>query len=330
MPRVLYLVQEYPQVSETYIRTEIARVKRRYDVSIVSFGRADLPYPDHEPYELLKERNAQALTELARRHRPDIVHGHYLSMVPALGFVAREAGTHFTVRSHSFDVLSKRFVDNPNVVRAINDATCRGVLCFPFAADTLIRAGIHAGKVHPCWPVADIAKFRNRAPNGDDIMNVGATLPKKAMNLFVDLAAMAATMRFNLYMLGYGSSDIEAHARATGSPVNIMKPRHPDAMPAEYKRHRWMVYTASKAINNVGWPLSVAEAQASGVGVLVQNIRPDLADYVGSGGYVFDTLDEARRIISGPFPEEKREAAFAHAEKSDIDQHIGQLFDLWS
>ena len=101
-------------------------------------------------------------------------------------------------------------------------------------------------------------------------------------------------------------------------------------MPTEYKKHRWMVYTASKDFNTVGWPLSLAEAQASGVGVLMQNIRPDLKDYVGPGGYVFDTVEDAYRIITQPFPEEKREQGFLQAEKSDVDSHIGLLFQLWS
>jgi len=29
-------------------------------------------------------------------------------------------------------------------------------------------------------------------------------------------------------------------------------------MPAEYKRHRWLVYTASAKRNSVGWPYYVA------------------------------------------------------------------------
>ena len=34
MRRVLFFVREYPQISDTYIRTEIDRVRRRFAVSV--------------------------------------------------------------------------------------------------------------------------------------------------------------------------------------------------------------------------------------------------------------------------------------------------------
>src|SRR5262249_13577808 len=157
----------------------------------------------------------------------------------------------------------------------------------------------------------------------------GVNLPKKEMNLFVDLAKQVPTAKFNLYVMGYEEKNISAYAQRTGSPVVVVPPVQPSDMPAEYKKHRWLIYTASNQLGTVGWPMAVAEAQASGVGALVQSIRPDLAEYVGPGGYVFDTIDDARRIISQPFPEEKREAGFLHAEKSDIDGHIRLLYQLW-
>jgi hypothetical protein len=330
MRRVLYLVQEYPQISETYIKTEIDRVKRNYTISILTMGAANLPYCDHEPFEVLQRVDAPTLSAAVHKYRPDIIHGHYYHLAPALAFLAKQAGTYFTVRTHSFDVLDFGSLFKANVIAAVKDAVCRGVLCFPFVADRLINVGVPAAKVVPCWPVVDVAKFRDHGPNGPDVMNVGAALPKKEMKLFVDLAKELPTAKFNLYMMGYQTAEIVNYAQATGSPVAVVPPVQPSDMPAEYKKHRWLVYTASKQLGTVGWPLSIAEAQASGVGALVQNIRPDLAEYVGPGGYVFDTIEDARRIISQPFPEEKREAGFLHAEKSDIDKHIALLYQLWS
>lgn len=331
MRRVLYFVREYPQISQTYIKAEIDRVKRRgFAVTVVAIQPADINYSGHEPFEVLKNVSVAGLEDLVRRTRPDIIHTHDFKFVRASLMLARIAGTFFTVRTHSFDVLNQRNLEDPLSVSAVNDPGCRGALCFPFAADRLVKAGVSAAKLTPCWPVVDLARFRNRGPNGPDIMNVGAVLPKKAMHVFADLAKTMPETGFNLYMLGYHAAEIEAYARSTGSPMHIVPPVHPDDMPAEYKKHRWMVYTASKEIGEVGWPLSVAEAQASGVGVLLQNIRPDVAEYVGAGGYVFDTIEDARRIISQPFPEDRRQASFEHAEKSDIDKHIELLFQLWS
>ena len=329
MKRVLYLVEEYPQISETYIKTEIEQVKQRYEVSVACTRPANLPYENHVPYEILRNMSRESLADLVKRHKPDIVHGHYFHMSPMLLALAQEAGTFFTVRTHSFDLLLPQLVNRQNSMHAVNDPRCRGALCFPYGKEIMIRVGVDASKIHPCWPVANIKLFRNRDPNGPDVMNVGAALPKKDMNSFADLARLNPDVRWDLYMLGYNAESIHDYALTTGSPMNVIPPHQPEDMPAEYKKHRWLVYTASRKINTVGWPLAVAEAQASGVGVMIQNIRPDLKEYVGPGGYVFDTAEDVRRIISQPFPEEKREASFAHAEKSDIAKHINLLFDLW-
>lgn len=329
MKRVLFLLQEYPQISQTYIHTEIEQIKKKYEVSIVATKNADLEYQRHLPYEILRRITPESLTDVVRRHRPDIIHGPYLHLTPYFRYLAHAAGTYYTVRSHSYDVLTPHTLQRKDVIDAVNDPVCRGVLCFPFITDTLIRAGIPAKKLIPCWPVADIGKFRNREPNGPDVMNVGATLPKKGMKGFADIAKAVPEMIFNLYAMGYIAPEVEDYARSIGSPMNVMPPVQPEDMPPEYKKHRWLVYTASKKVGTVGWPLAAAEAMASGVGVLIQNIRPDIKEFVGEAGYVFDTPADVRRIVMQPFPDEKREAGFALAEKSDIGKHINMLFDLW-
>ena len=329
MPRVLYLVQEYPQISQTYIHVEVERVKRRYDVSIAATKHADLAYERHLPYEILKDITPASLTDLVRRHRPDIIHGPYLHLTPVLRFLAHAARTYYTVRTHSYDVLTTHTLRRKEVIEAVNDPVCRGVLCFPFVVDTLIEAGVPADKLVPCWPVADIEKFRDRGPNSPGVMNVGATLPKKGMKIFADIAKAMPEIKFDLYAMGYLAPEVESYALSIGSPMHVMPALQPEDMPPEYKKHQWLVYTASKKVGTVGWPLAAAEAMASGVGVLIQNIRPDLKEYVGPAGYLFDSVEDVQRIITRPFPEEKREAGFIHAEKSNIDNHIGLLFDLW-
>ena len=47
------------------------------------------------------------------------------------------------------------------------------------------------------------------------------------------------------------------------APVHFHQTIHPDAMPAIYKEHQWMVYTGDFHLKTVGWPMAVAEAQAA-------------------------------------------------------------------
>jgi glycosyltransferase involved in cell wall biosynthesis len=100
-------------------------------------------------------------------------------------------------------------------------------------------------------------------------------------------------------------------------------------MPAEYKRHAWLVYTACPKINRVGWPLSVGEAMAAGVGVCVPAIRADIRDYVGDAGIVYDDVREIAEIVKGPVPQELRERGFERARQFDLRKTVRALEAQW-
>jgi hypothetical protein len=60
------------------------------------------------------------------------------------------------------------------------------------------------------------------------------------------------------------------------------------------------------------------------------NLGSDLKEYVGPGGFLFDSIAQARDIVSKPFPDDLRQASFEHARKSDIEVHRSVLTDLWA
>ncbi|MDX3458201.1 glycosyltransferase [Streptomyces sp. ME02-8801-2C] len=259
----------------------------------------------------------------------DVLHGHYAHHAPALRRLARRTGVPFTVRAHSYDLLAKPAVRD-EAVASFNDDLCLGVLTFPFTVDLLLSWGVSDKKVVPCRPVVDVGRFADTSVNGDMIMNVGACLPKKNHELFIDLARSVPERTFNLYAMGYESRRIAEYNRASGNPVVMHPLVEHRLMPTEYKKHRWLVYTASAELRTVGWPMAVAEAQAAGVGVCMQNIRPDLKEYVGSAGFLFDSLDEVADIIAQPFPDDRRELGFRQAGLSDINHHLPLLESLWT
>jgi hypothetical protein len=267
-----------------------------------------------------------------------------LHSVQVLGKLARKTQIPFTVRAHSFDSLWQeekspfdvtRFFSefySPRHVRKavqlVNDDLCLGILAFPFARPRFEKAGIRGDKIVDCYPVVNYRRFYDITPNGDAVMNVGAALGKKKMEDFIELATLVPGLQFNLYALGYKVESLAEVNKARGYPVHIIPPVELEDMPREYKKHRWLVYTASKT-GRVGWPMAIAEAQASGVGVCMANIRPDLREYVGEAGYLYDSLSEAVAIISKPFPEEMRQKGFQQAKKSNIFEHRDLLFGLW-
>jgi glycosyltransferase involved in cell wall biosynthesis len=234
----------------------------------------------------------------------------------------------FTIRAHSFDVLSG---DLATVnLRAIGSSSAfRGVLCFPFMRQRFIDAGVPGSKVFACNPVIDVQRFRNIAPNGPDIMNVGSAQPKKNMEDFIRLSKLVPQRRFNLYGLGYDVPQLREINSKLGGRTHFIAPVDPEAMPAEYKKHCWLVYTASRTVNTVGWPMALIEAQASGVGVYVQRIRDDLREYIGEAGSFFDTPEELADVLRSPPSEATRGRGFEWAEQFDYRKQLGVLTDLW-
>jgi glycosyltransferase involved in cell wall biosynthesis len=330
-PRVLYVLVQYPQLSETYIRAEILEVRDAFELSIVSMIPADVPYEQDHPFRLAATR--EEIQAEIDRFRPDLIHTHWLhNQLALVAELSRTNGIPFTVRSHSFDTLFTVPAVPGQLARnvdALNGGLCLGVLALPFAVPRLIAAGVGAAKITSVYPAVRYADFLNRAPNGDAVISVGASLPKKQFEDFVTIAASLPELDFNLYAIGYESPQLRAFNEAHGSPVNVLAPVRPEAMPAVYKRHRWLVVTASREIGKVGWPLCIAEAQASGVGVCVPRLRDDLHEYVGEAGFFYDTPDEVREIVSRPYPDAMREAGFEQARKSDIASHNRVLTALW-
>ena len=279
---------------------------------------------------LLTKDNSQNIVEYLRGFAPNVVHGHYFYNTPITSRIARALKVPFTLRNHSLDVLGRPHEQLQSFARIVNQDDCLGVLTYPFSRATLEKAGVQSRKIHDCNPVMNYKRFLDTSPNGKEIMNIGAGIPKKSMGDYIALSRLLPERTFNLYALGYKVASLAKANKDMGGCVNFIAPIDPENMLAHYKRHEWLVYTASRKFNTVGWPLAVAEAQAAGVGVCMQNIRPDLKDYVGDAGFVFNTLEEVADIISKPFPDEMRQRGFGWAKRCDIADHIHLLTDLWA
>ena len=355
--RVLYVLANYPQLSQTYIKNEIEAVLPYCDIEIVTLIGADSKtlkgkpytgYKNHQPYSI--ERNFKRIVEKIKDFSPDVLHSHWINMAPLMTRLSSKTGIPYTIRAHSFDVLNQGGAQNhlihlynwfqnlpqfrgfkpDHVAKQINSKHCLGILSFPFTRPILESAGINPRKITECFPVVAYQKFLDRSKNGNRIMNIGACIPKKRMEDFIDLAKRLPELDFDLYSIGYQTQKIIDYNEKYDNPVNIISTLEPEVMPSEYKKHKWLVYTADRAFNTVGWPMAVAEAQASGVGVCLPNIRSDLKEYIGEAGYLYNSIQEVEKIISGDVPNEILERGFEQASKSDITVHVKLLMNLWT
>ena len=351
--RALYVTFDFPQASQTYIHSEISALADDADVHVIAIRRAPAPAPTDVPVTVTEDYAEAA--SVAREFKPDVLHGHWLYVAPALAQLSRRLDVPFTIRAHSFDTLITgpqrdplkdrlrrlraavrlREYNRPDMAASlaglIRRDACLGVLTFPFVRNRFIEGGAPEGKIHDVFPVVDVPRFDDRGPNGDGVMNVGACIRKKSIPDFIDLAAMTPDRPFRLYPIGYDTNRMRQYNEEKGAPVEF-RPMTPYAdMPGEYKRHAWLVYTGAKPErgNAIGWPMAVAEAQASGCGVCLPNIRPDLRDYVGDSGVLYDDVRELPEILRDAPSNATREAGFRQAKKSDIHEHKSVLLQLW-
>lgn len=347
-PRVLFLLEEYPQVGQTQIASEIEALEQDYEIGIFALRRAALPYARHRPHRIIPTL-AEIIADIGV-FAPDVLHTHGLGMLGLVGEVSRISGIPFTLRTHSADTLALRprglgdrvrqilreevpLERSPTFIeglKTIDSELCLGILCFPFARTWLKRAGVREAKLVDSFPVVHYSRFHDRSPNGDAVMTIGSPARGRALQEFLRLARKVPDRRFHCYALDGSTAAIAAEIAGIGSAIGFPAPVEHDAMPREYKQHRWLVLTADPANNTWGWPMVIAEAQAAGVGVCMPALRPDLAHYVGEGaGILYDTIDELPAIVSGPVPEEMRMRGFEQARKSDIARHKHLLTDLW-
>ncbi len=91
----MYVIRGYPQISQTYLKTELEALYKDYDITIVSRQPSDIPYKNHFPYHHLTEK--EAIKELAAQVKPRILHTHYLTQLDFIAPLAEELGIPFTV-----------------------------------------------------------------------------------------------------------------------------------------------------------------------------------------------------------------------------------------
>lgn len=344
--KILYFLWEYPMDSQGYVRAEMESIARDYDVKVVTWKNPGTGFRSQFPYQQCA--TADEMIAFCQEHKPAVIHTHWMldHLEPVYG-VSRQLGIPFTVRTHSFDTLEWQLngwferlfkrkellpKDIHRYVEIINDDLCLGALCFPFSIEKLRKAGIDEKKLTRCFPVSNFGKFHNRGPNGDRVLNFGATRRKKKFEDYIDLALLVRNRSFDLYPLGKQReyyAQVMEHNEKRGSPVNILAAVDPDDMPHLYKKYQWFVYTADMDSKSVGWPIAAAEAQAAGCGFCLPEIRSDVHDYLGDSAIIYKSVNDLIDIISKPVAVEMREKAFENAKKSDIEGHKHLLTDIW-
>jgi hypothetical protein len=334
--KILILYQGYPRISQSYQSAESNELNKKHQIMIISFdwelltlSKKHLPYTFNHPIKEIKN---------IIKFKPDIIHCHYLNNFNICEKLSMDLKIPFTIKSHSFDILENDFNVPKIYSKQINENKyCLKIIVFPEFYEKLLSLGIHESKLLPMNQTINIKNFINLdIKNGPHIMSGGAFLPKKNIKGFI-LLSKKIKERFPDKIITYYSvlenkiyyDEILKFNKTHNNPVNFLTVQ-PEEMPLEYKKHQWLIYTACPEKKTVGNPVMIAEAQASGVGVIMYKLRDTLDDFVTENGYLYTKDDEVLEIISSDFDLEKRKNAIEISkERYDIEDKIKYIENIW-
>lgn len=327
--RILIILDRFPISMESYVVTEIMHLRDHFDIFVASFRTHEDPIAKVDiDYEIIESEDR--LDEIIRSFKPQILHGHFLETIGLIDAASRRNRLPYTIRSHAYDIADQRFFERLEEFAAhANGDLCLGVLAFPYARRRLEKAGFASDRIVDTGPVFWFDRFYDPSPRDltGRMLAMGSAWPKKNFAALIDLAPTLPNLRIDIYSAGGLLSELKQYNERKGGLVNFVQHVPFDDMPAVYRNYDWYIYTGKT--DQCGMPVSILEAQASGIGVLHQYTRREDYSFVNGGGYVFKEIADVTDIVARDYPSQMRQQGFRNASYWDIRRHIGDIAGLW-
>ncbi len=285
--RVLVALWHYPQLTESYVRTEILCMKR-WGVEVEVFSEIR---ETAAPYEPEVPVHHGSLDEAIGRFRPHLVHVYWLNFVERFRDSAARAGLPITARGHSFEFTPEL------VARLQGDPVVASLYLFPHLVDALA----HMEKVLPVRSAFQPDVYEP----GDEkdrhlVVRVGTSLPTKDLSSFFRIAQLCPDHRFVL-VLGRATHEeaftdrLIAQNEALGRPVELRVNLTPEEIAPLLRRAGIFLHTFDPGLP-YGMPMAIGEAMASGSWIVARRC-PGSAVHVGDAGALYDTPQEAAALV---------------------------------
>ncbi|MEZ6120303.1 MAG: glycosyltransferase family 4 protein [Pirellulaceae bacterium] len=344
--RKLYVVNQFPKISETFILEEVVELLRRgVDVRICSLNEPT-ETAKHAAFDEwhLNERTSYDSTEwskLLQRFQPDIVHAHFATKPTEVALrLAAETDIPVTFTAHGYDIYRK-----PPADLSARAASAAAVVTVSGAnADHLVQHfGVDRQKLHivPCGINTDLFCPSERRPAVPTIVCVARMSPVK--NLSQLLTACEKLMRqsvsFQCVIVGDGRCrqdlELQRHALCLEKNVTFAGTLTQHQVVQQWKRATVGVLSSTSE----GMPVSLMEAAACGVPVVATDVG-GVAELVrhGETGFVVpsenaDALaDRIQQVLEDwalrqQFATEARRQAI---QRFSVSRQVDQLTKIWN
>lgn len=285
--RVLYVVANFPQLTESYVRWEI-ECMRRWGVHVEVWATSDecgSPYPTDVPVHY------GSLDDAILKVRPHIAHVHWLHLAARHHEQIAQAGLQITVRGHGFEFQSEVAGE------LLRNAAIQRIDLFPHYH---AKFGDHP-RIRP-MPAAFNGDLYYPPPEKDPflVVRTASAKPTKDLETFIEVARLCPQHRFVLIvgtLKGFENYVDELHSynRQHGGRVDIRVDVPAEEAAALVREAGIYLHTYGDE-EPFGMPISIAEAMATGALVFARAL-PGAEQYVGSAGALYATADEAAMAI---------------------------------
>lgn len=284
--KVLYVLNSYPQLSESYVEYEL---KKMCDFGFeIEVWRRQKP---HSPYHSDIKIHDEDLREVVSKIKPDLIHIHWLDIAKIILPFIDDLNIPTTIRAHSFDTTKKsiKFCTKRSFVKKI--------YCFPQHFDDFNDAKLKIQNT-----VFDTKVFKpHKNKNKRLVVRGGAALPSKSLPFFILLAKELPDFKFILAVVKCHDNDdyineLKKLASSISSPVEIRTNLSRESYTELVSEAGIFLHTVEKKLMNVGMPTSISEAMATGCYVVASN-NESMKRYIGESGKTYNDMSEAKKII---------------------------------
>jgi len=332
--RVLYALEDYPVLSETYIETELDYFLER-GIEIAAWVRR--PDPKRPPWRIPVFEGS--IRNAVKSWRPDLIHVHWFVMAPCV--TGEGLGVPITIRAHSFEYSAdavRTFTFHPGV---------RAIFLFPHLLDVFLGsprgAGITkealAGRVIPLPSAYNEKMFYPEPKVPRTVVRATAGLNGKDLESFIDTAKGCPEAQFTLIRSIPKEDDscvrnIVGRNQSHGSPVQILTEVPREEAAAIIRRSEICLRSNHPQGHTFGMPISIAEAMGSATIPVVRD-HTAARGYVGDAGLYFNTVSEAvsriRLVFSDVHLAEKlRAASVERAKRHASPVVLEEILKVWS
>jgi colanic acid/amylovoran biosynthesis glycosyltransferase len=347
--RIAYVLKIFPKLSETFIASELAELRRRgVELRILSL----LPPRQELRHEIIASAGLDQLASyepkefpaILNQFRPQLLHAHFATeSTAAARELAQQRSLPFTFTAHGYDIHRK---PPPDFGARASAASAVVTVSQDNAAYITRNFGVPASRIRviPCGVDMDLFRpLGSKAPLAEPpvILCVARQVAVKNLDLLLKSCALLRQHKVNFQCVLIGDGPFGGQLEQTRSRLGL---EHCVAMPGAATQNDVLKWWQKASVgiltsDNEGMPVSLMEAAACGVPVVATAVGglPELVQN-GLTGLLVPARDAAalahalEKLLMDPELRIRMgQAARQRAEeKFSVVNQVDQLLSLWS